>query len=321
MATGQRTYARGGWRSALSLVLTVAPLAACGGDPLAQLALGSPADAAIVQTQIIRVLTYNVAGLPEELVPSSASRNNALISPLLNDYDLVLLQEDFAYHGAIVAASSYRYASTPDPTARALGDGLTMLSTSPFTDFQRVTWNDCFGVMDSGSDCLTPKGFTFARLTVGTLGAIDIYNVHTDAGYGSRDVEARHKNLQQLADAILTLSADRPVIVAGDFNGRYHDGDIAVQSFLTAIPHLRDAWAAAMPVNLAERPCSTSASDPLHDANDPACERLDKIFYRGTDDLTLTPIGYQVEGAKFIDDAGRQLSDHRPVSVIFSVSS
>ena len=40
-------------------------------------------------------LTYNVAGLPEQISGSSPEANSPLISPLLNGYDLVLLQEDW----------------------------------------------------------------------------------------------------------------------------------------------------------------------------------------------------------------------------------
>src|SRR5699024_9684185 len=42
------------------------------------------------------VLSYNVAGLPEVLSDSNPSVNMALIGPLLDAYDLVLTQEDFA---------------------------------------------------------------------------------------------------------------------------------------------------------------------------------------------------------------------------------
>ena len=48
-------------------------------------------------------LTYNVAGLPEPLSGSQPSVNIPQISPLLNSYDLVLVQEDFWYHNELKA--------------------------------------------------------------------------------------------------------------------------------------------------------------------------------------------------------------------------
>ena len=44
------------------------------------------------------VLTYNVAGLPAGISSSEPDINTPLISPLLNDYDIALVQEDFVYH-------------------------------------------------------------------------------------------------------------------------------------------------------------------------------------------------------------------------------
>ncbi|RXG44918.1 hypothetical protein VDGE_20810 [Verticillium dahliae] len=46
-------------------------------------------------------------------------------------------------------------------------------------------WDTCSN--DSGSDCLTPKGFTLTRLAVSDDAAqaaafVDVYNFHTDAG-------------------------------------------------------------------------------------------------------------------------------------------
>ena len=41
------------------------------------------------------VLSYNVAGLPQEISTVNPQEHIPLISPLLNDYDVVLTQEDF----------------------------------------------------------------------------------------------------------------------------------------------------------------------------------------------------------------------------------
>ncbi|KAG7141253.1 hypothetical protein HYQ45_002074 [Verticillium longisporum] len=55
-------------------------------------------------------------------------------------------------------------------------------------------WDTCSN--DSGSDCLTPKGFTLTRLAVSDDAAqaaafVDVYNFHTDAGTAAGDLTAR----------------------------------------------------------------------------------------------------------------------------------
>jgi triacylglycerol lipase len=81
-----------------------------------------------------RALSYNVAGLWEPISGSEPETNSSLISPLLNDYDLVLLQESwgdpaeqagierphealpvFFYHHQVVADADHPYRSEPAP--------------------------------------------------------------------------------------------------------------------------------------------------------------------------------------------------------------
>lgn len=285
--------------------------AAGDGGPLSAMDAATPGVS-------LRLITYNVAGLPEGISQSMPQRNSALISPLLNGYDLALLQEDFSYHAQIVGASMHPYVSPIDTSGNSLGDGLSFLASFAYSDFRRDAWTDCNGVLDSGSDCLTPKGFAFARFQVGKA-SVDVYDMHTDAGSAAGDQAARAKNLRQLAAAIGARSAGRAVIVAGDINGRYsREGDTVPELVDTA--SLTDVWVVLH--NQGQRPLPgvpvmCSPTDP----NDSACERIDKVLYRSGGGVTLRPREYKVEGAKFVDENGAQLSDHRPVSVVFDVST
>ena len=49
------------------------------------------------------ILSYNVGGLPEPISSSKPSKYTKLISPKLNDYDVVNCQEDFAYNNDLVS--------------------------------------------------------------------------------------------------------------------------------------------------------------------------------------------------------------------------
>ena len=116
-------------------------------------------------------LSYNVAGLPEPLSGSEPATNSPLISPLLNEYDLVLLQENWQdhldqqrkaglvpdevppmmYHHLVVQDAEHEFRSIPlphpygiDPDRAPTGpptisDGLNRLSRFPFTDIDPET--------------------------------------------------------------------------------------------------------------------------------------------------------------------------------------
>lgn len=134
----------------------------------------------------LTALSMNVAGLPEILqnndVPGDKTTNTASIGTKFSEYsyDIIHVQEDFNYH-----ATLYEYDTHPYRTATSggvpFGSGLNTLSNFDWIDFERIEWDDCSNA--SGADCLTPKGFTFMRVKVDEGVWIDVYNLHTDAGY------------------------------------------------------------------------------------------------------------------------------------------
>lgn len=271
----------------------------------------------------LSVLSYNVAGLPDPISSSTPSVNTPQISPLLNAYDLVGVQEDFFYHERLVASLTFPYQSVKDTSTNeygeqlgfAFGDGLNSFSRSPFSDFTRVTWNECFGVLTNGSDCLTPKGLSFQRHEVETGVFLDVYNWHADASGDEEDLAARRSNTRQLAEQILTWSAGNAVIVLGDTNSRWtRPGDVLPELAATG---LTDAWielvrGGSIPeVGASLTDCALEVS--------PVCERVDKIFYRSSDRLLLEALSYDVPAALFSDANGIPLSDHDPVLVRFDV--
>jgi hypothetical protein len=288
------------------------------GAGLAALLLAGTAAAAPLS-----VLSYNVAGLPDPLSSSTPSVNTPLISPLLNAYDLVGVQEDFFYHDRLVASLEFPYQSVKDNSANefgeqlgfAFGDGLNSFSRTPFSDFTRVTWNECFGVLTNGSDCLTPKGLSFQRHEVEAGVFLDVYNWHADASGDEEDLAARRSNTRQLAEVILDRSAGNAVIVLGDTNSRWtRPGDVLPELAATG---LTDAW-----IELVRGGSIPEVGASLTDCTlevSPVCERVDKIFYRSSDRLILEALSYDVPAALFSDANGVPLSDHDPVLVRFDV--
>ncbi|KOV69326.1 jacalin-like lectin [Streptomyces sp. MMG1121] len=256
------------------------------------------------------VLTYNVAGLPEGLSSSHPATNTPLISPRLAGYDIVNVQEDFNYHAALYAGDHHPYRTATSGGA-GLGDGLNTLSKYPFEDFERVKWNDC-----TGTNCLTPKGFTLARVRLAEGVFVDLYNLHPNADDTDDALAARRANITQLSQFIQANSAGNAVLVMGDTNTRYTRSGDNIRT-LVDDNHLTDAWVQSVKGGTAP----TQGADPLlcptsAPGND--CEVVDKVLYRSSDVVNLSATRYNDEWAKFLDSDGGNLSDHFPHTVDFS---
>ncbi|MGI5412190.1 jacalin-like lectin [Streptomyces chartreusis] len=256
------------------------------------------------------VLTYNIAGLPLSLGDSDPETNTPLIGQRLGPYDIVNVQEDFNYHASLYANDTHPYRTATSGGA-AFGDGLNTLSDHPFEDFERVRWNDC-----TGTNCLTPKGFTLARVRLAEGVFVDLYNVHTNADSDDAALAARRANVEQLSDFIRANSAGNAVIVMGDTNTRYTRTGDNIRT-LVAENGLTDAW-----VQLVKggTPPAAGGDALLCDAAAPAndCEVVDKVLYRGSELLSLNATRYNDDWAKFLREDGKHLSDHFPHTVDFS---
>lgn len=257
---------------------------------------GTTTPAPAASGAVLELLTYNVAGLPQALSSAEPQKNTPLISPKLNPFDLVLVQEDFSYHPELVSAATHPYKSTPMPNAgpTSLGDGLNVLSRQAFSDFSRTKWTKCNGTFDQKNDCLTSKGFTRFVINVGGGRTVDVYNAHFDAGRTDGDVAARDAQVTQLTQAIAARSAGKAVIVAGDTNMKASD-EPTFQRLLTT-------------AGLICACRSISCAEP---------ERIDRVIFRSSASMKLSVKTWKVES--FVDAAGNPLSDHEPVSVELAI--
>ena len=263
------------------------------------------------------LLTYNVAGLPDALSGSEPATNTALIGPLLNRYDMVLLQESWltpdevadgglrTYHEILVALSEHEHQSVPLPAplgsdpdrpAALLSDGLNRFSGFSFDPVVRMRWLTCG---EASADCLSLKGFSMARTTLADGMEVDIYNLHMDAG--REDADIRADNVAELSAFIGSESDGRAVIVAGDFNLHLdRDPDADQFALLLAATGLIDV-------------CTQLGCDQP--------DRIDKVLVRSGGGVTITPTAWRNEGAAFTRGDGEALSDHDPVAVNLLVSA
>jgi hypothetical protein len=256
----------------------------------------------------ISVLSYNVAGLPEGISSSHPALYSSSISPLLNEYDLVHLQEDFCYHDSILLYNTHPF-RTETLGCVPNGDGLNALSKYPISNVARFAWTNC-----TDPDCYTPKGFYYSQVSF--MGEpVDVYNVHCNAGGSDASMQARRGNIAQLCTHIALHSAGKPVLIIGDFNSRYtREGD-TIRALLEM--GFKDVWvelirSGAVP-ELA--PDKLDDCEPVHTGAN--CERVDKFFYRSNSTLDITPLAYQVDDERFYYQGNDtlQLSDHWPVNV------
>jgi hypothetical protein len=85
------------------------------------------------------------------------------MSPKLNAYDLVLVQEDFVFHDELARDARHPFQSLPlVGYATFVGDGLDTFSSVPFGPLRRVKWSRWHGLFGDNFDGLASKGFTFA---------------------------------------------------------------------------------------------------------------------------------------------------------------
>jgi hypothetical protein len=247
-------------------------------------------------------LTYNVAGLPEGISKSHPEEYTPQISPLLNAYDLALVQEDFWYHQELSEKATHPYRSDPaheDPTLEELGDGLNRFSIFPMQDHQRVAWEACNGLLEEGADCLTHKGYSVARHELAPAIFVDVYNLHLDAGSEEGDQQARQAQVEQFLEGCLAKSDGEAIIVAGDTNLKPEREDRPLDA-----------------VSFDRLLTEAGLKDACREVGCPE-ERIDRILFRSSRELRLTPIAYNRRD-DFVDPEGNDLSDHLPVEVRFS---
>jgi hypothetical protein len=278
----------------------------------------------------ISVLSYNVAGLPQEISSENPQEHIPLISPLLNEYDIVLTQEDFDwwqgvagtldfvnYHTRLRAQATHEYRTDQhpgpeavglDPTSRPLlvGDGLGVLSRLPFTGNTRVPWTECFGGFDTSdggaADCLAMKGFAMVTLTLTDGAEVDLYTLHAEAGGTAEDQRLQEQDFDELATFIEDNSAGRAIIIGGDTNlhtdSNHPDGSAGADDVI---------WDGFL-----ER---TGLTDACAATDCPDTSSIDKIAYRSGEGVQLTATSHDMPRQRFRSPAGEDLSDHPPVVV------
>lgn len=201
----------------------------------------------VISSGTLKILDMNVDGLP---VPAGLSKDNkspidsaSSIIDFINtqNADIVSMQENFNVFPMYKTGLKYDNISEYNGGA-AVGDGLAVASKYKMYNVQHVAWNVACGVLDCGSDELTPKGFMVATIEIADGVYIDYYTLHADACEDEGSLQAKRDQFDQLCKFIEEYSEDRAVIVAGDLNSNYTLvlGDMLREKFVAN--GFKDTW-------------------------------------------------------------------------------
>ncbi|KAL6633028.1 hypothetical protein LY90DRAFT_702411 [Neocallimastix californiae] len=255
------------------------------------------------------ILSYNVGGLPAIISSSSPAEYTHQISPKLNKYDIVNVQEDFGYNDELTSMLDFPY-QTEFSGNVPFGNGLMTFSKFPLCLTTKIAWEKTHGFISDGADQMIPKGFTFASVEIRPGYFIDIYNIHTDADTDEESLTARRSNMAQLAAYINTRSAGKAVIVFGDTNSRYtREGDNFDESVLKPC-NLKDAWVQNVMGGVAPPKGESLMVDRLGQKG----EVVDKIWFRSGKNIEINAATFELLQTEFTDAQGNQLSDHYPIT-------
>jgi hypothetical protein len=315
-------------------------IAGCSDDDGADGAGATPTTGAALAGEIV-VLSYNVAGLPQEISTVEPEAHIPLIAERLAPFDLVLTQEDFDwwlpdldefdfanYHTRLGAQADHlphRTERHPGPEAAGLdpatrptlfvGDGLGVMSRYPIRDVERRAWTGCFGGIDTNDggagDCLAMKGFAVATVTLadsptGPVEA-DVYTLHVEAGGTDEDQRLQAADMEQLAAFIDEHSAGRAIILAGDTNLHTDDDHDDSNADDETLVDDAELWSAFL-----DRTGLTDTCDVVV-CDDPGA--IDKLAFRSGGGTVLEPTAHRFAVEDFLDESGDDLSDHPPLVV------
>ena len=296
--------------------------------------------------------TLNVDGLPQKLLMIKLNPDGpgevgtARIGKYLTKkgYDLVMMQEDFNYHGVLSVWLEDNYKM--DQWSGDIGvldenhkadflhlqnhrfecDGLMACWKNDLqvTPVARTAWKQNFGKFAHASDEMITKGFRRYDVTLRGGERIMVYNMHMDAtdnqdeaeGKGAKDHEARMAQWAQLKEDVLQNLDSRPIIITGDVNSLYGRDDVK-HEFIDAINESGRGTASDVWVELLRNgvyPTENSTEATTKD------ETLDKIIYiNPVIGTSIQPVTISIDREGYLYE-GKPLGDHYPVAATFKVT-
>ncbi|MBQ7596553.1 MAG: hypothetical protein IJU45_07810, partial [Clostridia bacterium] len=266
------------------------------------------------ETDVIKLINYNVDGLPIPAFLTSEDRDplecSLKIPAVLNAFnaDIIAVQEDFSFHSIHKNNIDMPYKTLHSGTI-PFGDGLNYFSKYPIYNVHREAWNDAYGVFDSSSDELTPKGFLCASMEIADGVFVDVYDMHADADDGEYDIAARLSEYRQLLDYVNTYSKDHAVIITGDTNSRFLQLECELKKMFIDEAGFKEAW-----IELENEGRYTLTDEDIAKFNGRysswwgVWDSAEKTFYRSGGGVSLEALSHEYRW--LTDEEGTRLADH-----------
>lgn len=266
---------------------------------------------------VVKMANYNVAGMPN--FNGTGPSNHELIADYINEnsFDIVAVQEDFAYNKTLVKnLDGFDYFTNHFGSIPG-GDGLNVFTDGmAIYNEERRQWNDSFGDIAEG-DILTPKGLLYTVIEIADGVYVDFYNIHADAFNTAGSVQARQGNFRQVADMIEENCSknNRPVIVTGDFNSFFHvtpDIDSKMYEIFYERCGMKEAW---VEIHNGGDYHDFSQWDQTADAYWGEWDSVEKFLYRDGGGVTVNPTEFTYTWIK--NEEGESVSDHAMAECTF----
>ena len=262
----------------------------------------------------IRILTYNIKGLPGLLEPDWDQERFKDIGEILasrrkagNAPDMVLLQESFSDRTLdLQRAAGYPFVAKGPVSEKIISSGLYILSDFPIT-FEQGLLYDSF---TCGTwDCFASKGGLAVRVQMpGVPFQMLVATTHAQSG---KDWNSpRQSQLEMFAGFLKGLiNPELGLITGGDFNTQpaqpsYHE-------FLKRTGFANVGETCLAPENKCNLSRSTTRQNLLEDSDD-------QVYFQNGTRVTIKPIAV---GRNFaVPYKGRMLSDHLGYETIFEIT-
>lgn len=277
------------------------------------------------ETGDIKILSYNVAGLPDvnKLLGkpgADVKDNQKQLGKILNESgcDIIAVQEDFSYHNSLIKGmENYPY-KTNTSGGIPSGDGLNIFSKTKIYNEERTAWDVAYGVIDHGADELAPKGILYCVIDMGNGVLVDFYDIHADAYGDEGSQNARREQFKQLAKVINERGTARPVIITGDFNTSLNfSPNCGLLEELITPCGLKDAWTEVHNNgDYVDYSYYKETYGPSWEDSWGTYDSVEKFYYRDGDGVTLTPTEFKYE--EIFNADGATISDHASVFVKFT---
>ena len=261
------------------------------------------------------VMTYNVQARP--LLDKTKVRFEAL-SPLLNPYDFVAIQECFYNHEGLWEGTTHPariYHNTRKHPLKLVNSGLAMLARYPLEGVETAHYS----VDGDRQNWPANKGIIMGHFRVGGM-PLDVYDSHFAAG---RNGPSRREKPIQSREAIEFVQTHSPpehaVIFLGDFNMKtlpegqgLSEEDLA--HAMDVLPSCdRDECLQVIKKVL-------GLTDVAEELGEHHYDIPDHILYRSGTQARLEARSFQFDGDVFYLDNGEPLSDHEPLMAGFRLT-